>query len=536
MNRVLIVDDEYHIREGIKHTIPWSAMDLELVDTAANGRQAWEKLEQLPVDIVLLDINMPDMDGLELAARIREHKLDIEIIYLTGYDDFPKIKKALELQAVDYLLKPVAYGDLHQALTQALSSVREKRSSREYVLSLKEKVQESSEVQAENVLLGFMQQHKGLNDTRLQLEKWGIVLQFDQSYAVISAEIDHYSKASEHWTLHDRQLYLYAFRKLAQEVLEPYSGSLTVREHPGKITILASIGYGPEDRHATAALLELSGKLQKTYLEYLNLSVSIGVSQLRSDPTQIHQSYLEAHQALEYRSVLGTKMIIHYPLVHPYPSESTGMPGKELLLLNELRAGNEKTVMDALEAIFEDLRQRPISELRIVASQLLVFTRRLIAQAGIEEQDFAIGDPLTRIRLAQTAEEVIGTLNSLFRQAVCSIQQKKIKDNASPKVIEEAKKWIREHLGEEITLERIGRELHLSPNYLSALFKKTTGESFIEFTTRIRFEHAKQLLLDPDIKVYEVAERIGYTDANYFSIAFKKSEGLTPSQFRSRYI
>ncbi|GIN59994.1 hypothetical protein J8TS2_43130 [Lederbergia ruris] len=112
-------------------------------------------------------------------------------------------------------------------------------------------------------------------------------------------------------------------------------------------------------------------------------------------------------------------------------------------------------------------------------------------------------------------------------------QQEKIKN---PKIIEEAKKWIKNHLSEDINLNSLASHLHMSPNYLSSLFKQATGETYIEYTTKSRMKVAKKLLLDPEVKISSVARQVGFNDSNYFSIAFKKSEGMTPTQYRARYL
>lgn len=536
MIKVLIVDDEYHIREGIRQAMPWTQMGLQLAGVADNGKDAWDLIRERRADIVLLDINMPELDGLELAGRIRESGIEAEIVFLTGYDDFPKVRRALELQAVDYMLKPIAYGDLQQALIQAAEQVNRKRSSSDYIRNLQDRVQETAEMQAENVLLDLMQQQLNLEQAREMLDALGTPLDLGVHYAVLCAEIDHYAKRSEQWSVRDRRLYLYAFRKLAQELLEAEAVTgLIFRLQPGGIGLLT--GSAQASKYAAGRdILRLAERLQRVYADYLKLPVSLGISDIRSDPEHLHLAYGEAQQALVHRSVIGMNMIIDYPMLQPCAEGGTGQPGKELFLLGELRSGNEQAVMETLGKLLGGMSRRPLSEWKTAAAQLLLFAMRLIAKVGEEERGFEAGEAFSRLRGAETAGEAADTVASFFLEAVRYIRRERDREQATPRIIEEARQWVRDHIGEDITLERIGRELHLSPNYLSALFKKTTGETFGEFTARIRFETAKQLLMDPSVKIYEVAERIGFPDANYFSIAFKKSEGLTPTQFRNRYV
>lgn len=534
MINVLIADDEYHIREGIHATIPWIELEIQSVGTAVNGTDAWNQINRLTPDIVILDINMPEMDGLELAQRIRNEYKDMQIIFLTGYDDFDKAKKAIKLGVTDYLLKPVAYKELCHALEKAANHIKEKRSSQKYINNLKERVLEVKEFTVDKILIELLNKQRSYHETIQILTENGINFALHTAYTVISMEIDHYQNVIQLWSIEERKLHRYAFRKTAEEVIELFGSGVVLIEHVGKMTLIVNSGYSAGDQRGINVIVHVAEELQKKFLEFFHLSISIGVGDIREHPEQVPAAYQESIQALEYKAILGTKSIIYYGLIEPHAASEKQILNKELYLLSELRIGNESVIEDTLSKVIQQLKGRSISEAKIISTQLMIFAMRMIQEKELEEGSLEVRDSFSDIYKADTVSSVVEIVSNYFSSIVLFIKKQHYSGN--PRVIEDAKQWIRDHISEDISLNKLANHLHMSPNYFSTLFKQATGETFIEFATRTRFDLAKQLLLKPEKKIYEIAEKVGYTDANYFSIAFKKSEGITPSQFRARYL
>lgn len=532
MINVLIVDDEYQIREGINNSIPWEQLNLHSVGTAISGTDAWNKVKTIRTNIVVLDINMPDMDGLELAQRLREENKNLQFIFLTGYDDFPKVKKAIELGASDYLLKPVSYGELCKSLEKAAESVRENESSKKYIEALEGKILKSAEITADKIWTELLHRQRNYVDCLKGLKEIGIEFQMNHSYSVIAIAIDHYNSLLQKWDVQDCKLNSYALSKLAKEVISLFANGVVIKGQPGYITLIVTSDFEPEDSRSKNIFIQLVKEFQQKSLEYLELSISIGVSKMHDSPDDTHKAYQEAMQALEYKSVLGAKSIIYFGLIEPKAAVFKQVLNKELYLLSELRLGNEAAVDNILNNMIKELQGRSLSDGKIISTQLMIYAIRMISENDLEK--VFVEDPFSSIYNAETISDVLVVMTSFFHHVIQSI--KKHNRLGNPNVIEDAKQWIRDHISEDISLNKLANYVHMSPNYLSALFKQATGETFIEFSTRTRFELAKQLLIQPEIKIYQIAEKIGYTDANYFSIAFKKNEGMTPSQYRARYI
>jgi two-component system response regulator YesN len=541
--KALIVDDEFHIRRGVRTSVPWEDLGVWEVEEAADGSRAIALFDEHAPDIVVLDINMPGQNGMEVARHIRDSGSAAQIIFLTGYDDFPKVKEAITLQASDYLLKPVSYSELLQALQKASLQVSETRRETGYVDDLKMRLNTYKRAAVDQLLLDFLQRRRSYRESAEFFTDTGIMQGGGNTHGFFCIDIDDYEgmvgKASER----DRQLYLYAYRKLAQEVMESelhanggtnaISCGYVLNLSESRLLIWLRFAEGlDESARADAALLRVATRLQEAYRSYLRMSVSIGISGTSSSLERLHELHKEAVKAAEFRAVLGLGRIIPVHLLEPPGISGQKLLAKELFVLGELRAGSGIEFEGILEDWIAELTQVPLPEARMIAAQLVVYGARVYAeQAGDQLPD--VQETLSALAGCET----IGALADFMRSFITTLFERIRSTKKRPviKVIEQAKVWIREHIGEEISLQMLAAALHLNPYYVSRLFKQETGETYLEFTTRLRFERARELLSGTPLKMHEIAGQVGFPDANYFSIAFKKHQGVSPTDFRKRF-
>jgi two-component system response regulator YesN len=544
MVKVLIVDDEINIRSGIKKSIPWDEFGMEVIGEAENGESAIAIYNKYSPDIIVLDINMSGMNGMEVARYIRVRSQETQIIFLTGYDDFHKVKEAVTLQASDYLLKPVAFSELVQALQKAAIQVKMTQRQIGLVDDLKLKVSLYKQVATDQILLDVLQQRRSFADAAESLAEIGLTDGQSQSIGFLCTDIDYYEVSFGQLSEHDRQLYMYAYRKLAQEVLEEqqqssdegsfirgYVLNLTVSRLLIMIQLRApteKLQYHIEEQ----LLVRIAKKLQEAYRTYLKMSISIGVSQTEQGVDKLYNIYKEAVQAVDYRAMIGQGNIIPSRLVDPLVFRSQKLLSKELFILGELKAGTEIRNTDLLEEWFEEIGAMPFTDAKIIASQLVVYTLRMYDESK-HERPMTTKVPLAHI----VACETIQCLTEYLKEFLINIGDRIRGSQTQPamRIIEMAKQWIRQHLNSEISLNALAAALHINPFYLSRLFKQTTDETYLEFTTRIRFDRARELLVNSTLKMHEIAEQIGFKDANYFSIAFKKHQGVSPTDYRKRF-
>jgi two-component system response regulator YesN len=544
---VLIVDDEFHIRNGIKLSIPWQELGMNVIGEADDGDEAISLFKTNAVDIVLLDINMPRMDGLETARYIRSCNESTQIIFLTGYDDFHKVKEAVSLQASDYLLKPVAHGELLQALEKASTRVWMAHKQSGYVDDLKRKVHRYKNAATDQVLIDVLQQRRSFADAAESLAEIGISTCRDRTYSFICTDIDEYEKDIAEFSERDRQLYFYAYRKLAQEIMELEASKkirgvenlylcghvvhITVSRLILMIQLRVSDSQAPSDTEEMF-LMNVAQQLQEAFSKYLRLSVTIGISTQVLSSDRLYEGYREALQAVDYRAMIGLGNIIPARLVKLSTGRSQKLLTKELYVLSELKAASEIRNNGIIGEWFEELRAMPLTDTKIISSQFVGYALRLYDESKCKGS-FSIHMPLAQISDCETVKGITDILEEFLFGLSDSIRA--ARTQPAMRTIEEAKHWIRKHLKDDISLKSLATELHMNHYYLSRLFKKVTDETFLEFTLRIRFEKARELLAGTSLKMHEIAEQIGFNDANYFSIAFKKHEGINPTEYRKHF-
>lgn len=524
MRRLLIVDDEYHIREGLKQLVLQTGLDIAVAGTADDGRSALLGYEEHRPDIVLLDINLPDLSGLEVARLIREKDEETQLLFLTGYDSMAYIREAISLEAVDYMLKPITREELFSGLLRA-----EERMSRREKFAQSNDIRRSQELHLtrEYALLDLLLQRRPWADACEALRAARAPLADAQPpYALLCCEMD--AMPARLVGVEDRQLYGVAFAKLALEAAQAASPAYGAATAPDRVMIvLSSAGRG--------TAMEAAKSVRAAVNKYMNVSATIGASRAVSELKELPAAYREALHAAEHRGWVGDGHIIPYESVQAVETTSRALLDKELVLLAEIRAGNDGAVRAIVQEWAEQYGGMTARQVKLMATQLVLYVMRVVQNhPSIGRHGLTCRDPLLEMSQLASGNEIVRYLADYFGQVGRWIRE--TRESAVPKMFEDARLWIREHLHEDASLNALADYLHLSPKYVSSRFKQVTGESFAEFLARSRFERARELLLDPEQKVSAIAEAVGYGDTNYFSIAFKKNMGLTPSEFRKRYL
>ncbi|QJD87804.1 response regulator [Cohnella herbarum] len=528
MLRLLIVDDEFHIREGLKHLVAQTGLPIEIAAFAEDGETALRLFGEERPDIAILDINLPDMSGLEVARQIRERGEDTPLLFLTGYESLTYIREAIGLQAVDYLLKPVANDELAIGLKRAQESVEKNRKAVAGWEHWNGKQRSNAQ---EYALLDLLLQRRSVEDTIGDLHDWiRFPLEPGTPYVVMCCDLDVIpSRVSAG---DERQLYGYAFSKLAMEAASMVAGTVGAAIAPDRVIIVLPNVDG-------RTIAAVSQQVRSVLQDYMDISVTVGISAVAPNLNRLPEAYREALRAAEHKGWVGNGQVIPYESVRIVETTQHALLDKELILISEIRAGNDGAVVAILQEWSAQLAELPSRQVKIMATQLVLFVMRVVQSQSLmllpeDNRDESWHDPLLALNQMHNANDMIRFVTNYFIQVGRCIRDSR--EAVVPRMFEQAKTWIREHLHEDVSLIGLSRHLHLSPKYLSSRFKQVTGECFADFLTRVRFERARELLLDSERKVGEVAEAVGFGDTNYFSIAFKKNTGFTPTEFRKRYL
>lgn len=536
MYKMLIVDDEDEVREAIACKTDWAACGFELVGDCANGRDALEAAERLQPDVVLTDICMPYMDGLELAERLTEQYRELKIVILTGFEQFDYAKQAIKLKVNDYLLKPINLQELTEFLLKLKAELDEEAARMADLTSLRAQWQESYPLLRERFLNRLVLHPMTADSIRRKLDSFRLRLS-GPSCAALLLELetekgDYGEGEADAGVMHpDWELLRFAAANIAHEIAEQEHGGVAFQTRDDRIAIL----LGGEDGELGAHMQKVAGFVSGAVGKYLKLPVSIGLGRVYPSVEQLRYSYQEASSALEYRCLIGVGRILAIQDVeYGEPVGEAEYDEFERELSAAVKTGNEARARQAIDDWIAKLRASAMKMGGIVGymHRMLATVIQAGAQSGLEPADGAGSVFFARLNGLKTVEEARCWLEELCGQVIGDMARRRT--DASHTQMADAIAYIHEHYSSaELSLGEVCQHVHLSLSYFSSLFKQETGLTFVEYLTKHRLSKAKELLLATGLKTYDIAERVGYQDPQYFSVIFKRRVGMSPKEFRA---
>ena len=519
--RVLLVDDEEDIREGISRKMDWLGLGFSLVGEAANGQDALELAESLRPDVILTDIKMPFMDGLELCRILTDRLPAARFVVFSGFDAFEYAKQAIQMNVVEYILKPINADELSAVLRRLKDQLDRERAERRNVELLRSRYTENLPVLRElfyaNLLDGHIEpgterERAARLDIDLQGEEWAVGLAY-----IGSDRRDALSTLS--------------VQKLLEESLTADRCRLTL--YNDWVAVIVSL----TESFTIYDLIRVLDRVCTLAASYLGLTLTVGVGAPCKELSGMARSAAEARTALEYRSMVGRGQVIYIGDLEPDGGQVlTFEEADERTLTAAVRLGREQEVRDAAAALAGKIREANPSAgqynlfLMELVTHLMKMTRR--SGVGVEEV-FGTGFslPIQKSELPRLEELEDWCAERYLR--LRTLIRRRQTDSAG-QTVETAKEYIRQHYAEsDLSVEKLCAYLHLSSTYFSTLFKRETGTSFTAYVTTVRMEAAAEAIRGTEEKTYLIAQRCGYEDPNYFSYVFKRHFGVTPTKYRS---
>lgn len=557
MIKVFLVEDEYAIREGIKRSVNWESNGFELVGEAGDGEVAFPKILKTKPDILITDIRMPFMDGLELAGLVKKELPDIRIIVLSGYDDFNYAKKAISIGVEEYILKPVSGENLMLELGKIRESIESQRKDE----MAREKYREDREE------IRILERQKFMHDMidgRLSMQEsvvMGKELGIDITaafYCIIlmqifpnnmdTGEVNEYSGVNEeiysiiknHYADSDK-VYLYeqvgdvlcfleksdTQEEMKENIERGVSGIKDImKRYPGWRYYI-SVGTPVERiRDVNNSYRNASRKFAERYM----LDESC-VFYGDDAPLQQREKLRESIEEEKKHSDTGN-----------FDINSLDISGIDIKMLSQktlfhfLRNGTLTEVDDLVEEYFESIGKEAVSSFMmrqyILIESLLSGLAFLDSMGVGKDRAYEIlgnlKDPMKYMESPENARSYITSmLNTLIDY------RNQMSDKKYTEIIEKAKIYIQENYqNEEMSLQSVASNVNVSSNHFSAIFRKETGETFIDYLTEVRMNKAKDLLTCTSMKTSEIGFEVGYRDPHYFSYIFKKMVGMSPKDYR----
>ena len=527
MIKLLIADDEPLVQIGIKSMLNWADYGIEVCGTAMNGKVALDMIREYAPEIVITDIKMPIMNGLELAKTCRDEMGSIPLfIVLTSYEEFQLVKEALSYQVVDYLIKlELDAPSLGDSTKRALVRLEELKASEAYR-------RESGRplLQSYNDKF-FMRLLHNLFDSQEQFEIQARDLKLDFSdrcYLASHGEI-HSDTARQMDMSGQMNLYSSSLQMI-REILSKHAPCFVISLD--KIHFAVIYHFKSMEQSDLAAISVAWDNACSMVHNYFNVWLTVGTGSAVDDPLKISASYQEARQAFNladrdnpvvpfsritedsYKNAFNIALFKN-SLTRAFEEFDTDILYRTLTEITELFASNPQRYLQAVDG----------------ACNILYLALSLLpdGEETLQEVFSAYPDGYRSIYKMKSVVQVIQWLNTL-RDGLCDVlknRRKTYKDH----VVSNVQKYIVNHIEDRLSLNEISAVFGLSPNYLSALFKKTCNVGFSEYITQKKISRAKSLLLEQDLKIYEVADKLGFESAFYFSKVFKKVEGVSPRDY-----
>lgn len=531
---LLVVDDEFNIRDGIATAVPWESMNVTVTGVAENGIAALRCVEQTVPDIVITDISMDGMDGLELTARLRAAHPDIKIIILSGYDEFEYAKRAMELKVSTYLLKPVSPDELMEAVKKMIDEIGGEARQRERLMSLEFEVRINREAMLDRLLQDLV---NGVVVLRSELGERLSLLEMEmdcQCAACILVAPDGYSDLKERLGPRGMRLLQQRMNRLTEEVLGECGRVWSFPDADGRLgVILCGLLQGRRIRGLAPAL----EKLRDSVRRLLEITCTIAVGGIVTDILQAPLTWNQAKKALDFRIMTGADAIIQIDDVETLSRTQFRYPHEqERRLLASLPDADETALREVIGAFFEEAGAGGLARdpMRIIVMQLFAAMAGRFMDLGIDihrVHEPELMDPYKAIERFETVDAI---RNWMTNVAVLSANELRERRTSSVKsVVEKAVSFIEARCGDpDLSLNAIADHVYLNPAYLSKLFKQETGENYLEFLTRLRMEKARQLLRETNLRAADIGIRVGYPNAQYFTTLFRKHTGKTPGEYR----
>ncbi len=527
---LLFVDDEEDVIRTIIKKIDWESIGFQVAGLAGNGVKGLEMIEELQPDVVMSDIRMPYMDGIEMTKELRKSFPEMKILFFTGFDEFEFAREAVHLEVEEYILKPIRAVELTEIFTRLhqkmVQEYEEKRSMESMLQNFRSVLPQLQADFCTDLIEGKVSEE----DLDRMMQDYSITLKGP----LYSCIVIHTSTRPLPEGVSYMLLSSYT-QKLARERLKERFQAMDFL-YQGNLVLIVQLKMEEDLGELTGECNRFCRYAKKT----IDAAVTIGIGKLTRKLTELSSVYREAREALSYRAIYGVERAINIQDVEPGrkqedPAENSGHDLDTLF--SKIRLNRTEEMDEAVELYLDHIFSggTALQRHKIAMMELVSRFYFFINNSGIKTEEI-LGDA------ERFYTELLGMDRSGLKYWMTEISRKLAnqmtdsRSNTTRIYIEGAREYVRDHYAdEELSLDQVCSHLGVSNAYFSSLFKKETGETFISYLTGYRLEQAARLLTETGEKNYIIARKVGYSDPNYFSYVFKRQFGVSPSRYGAEH-
>ena len=532
MLRVVLADDEQIILNGLLKMIKWEDFGTQVVATATDGEKALDAIREYHPNIVITDVKMPKMTGLEVYDALSdEEKNKIKFIYVSAYQEFDYVKAALSKGAVDYLLKPVRRADLEKVIDKAVSQIDDQNT---VDIFKEDKLRPNLKDMFNNMDDGYQYTknviYEAFSKTEFDLE--------DKILVALCVGILSIGSSLEKSSYEKQKLMRFViYNKIREYIVgENTDNGFVVRKDDTSCNLVAIIDRDKADTFVEDVIISLKHLIEEEY----DVTLCIGIGSRTSDIEKINISYSSAKFAYDLYYFEGDEIIDIEKINLPQIGEGEGIDEYNRLaerVFSSVATKNDNLAFDIRSTLMQ-IKKIHYGNKDAAMSICLAFTGKLFEK--LKNFDFVHGDfaehqetLLKEMNARKTYDEMTEYLtdyyDNLMFKAYQNVQAKDVS------VIVQVKEYLHENYMQDISLKQLADMACVSPSYFSTFFKTATGENYKSYLIAIRMEEAVKLVINTDLKTYEIAERVGYNNVRRFVDAFKTKYGASPMEYRKKY-
>ena len=531
MIKVFLCEDEFVVREGIKNNIDWAGNGYEFTGEASDGELALPLIRKLEPDIVITDIKMPFMDGLELSRIIRKELPFTEIVILSGYEEFDYAKQAISIGVAQYLTKPISGDDLLGELNALRDKIIKSKEERALKEKFKKEMEENVRRERSELFRYLVSGNCSVTELLEKAEKlnmdlsamwYNIILLFTKSE---HHELEEYSKSSV------------TIDEYINEIVKDSGCILFDRDLEGKAILI----MGDSEESLAKTQENMIERFREVFKEYSHVRFFGGIGKSVNRLSRLNESYEDAGCAMANRFFVANSGF--FTADRQRKNENQGAEQFDMSNIDAKRIDKSN--------VAKFLKLGNIDEIPFYVNEFVAsvgedaFSSYIFRQYIAMDVFFAVSgfvEELSSAKQQLTVSEVtkdsLASVDSVKEYITATIAEAiKLRDSVATNrykdIVDDAVKYIEENYAdEELSLNQLASHVNVSPNHLSTIFSQQTGQTFIKYLTEYRMEKAKEMLKCTAMRSSEISEAVGYKDPHYFSYMFKKTVGVTPTNYR----
>lgn len=526
--KMCVVDDIRSVVDMITTKIPWQEHGIEIVGSATNGEEGLAVIREMRPDLILTDIRMPKMDGLEMTRSILEVLPNSKVVILSAYTDFDYAQKAIQYGALDYVKKPFSIDQIIKAVVKAKDIWEQESLSRAHVLGLEQKMKESMPALRQEYL-SLLVHHQTSEAELAKRSSFLDIHALTPPFVVMTIQIDQFTDKYGEVPVKELELARFSLQNIVEETIAFYTTAVVFREAFNRYICILNMR---ESESPIAIADECCANIER----HTKFTISIGIGLEVATVQELPKSYQQSLSALSYHFYTGGNGAFSYNAASSnLPVEWIYTEDSENEFLFAFRSGNEEKCMAWIKDIFTEMGKSAVRPEPGVVERLL--QGLVLRMLRVLSEKFPRASLMEFEANMQTIRKDGGADLQEYQEwftLLCEVGCRMIhqeRASESQKIIYRSADYIKANLHEDLTLEHCAKQVNLSWGYYSNLFKKVTGTPFQQFVTQAKMERAKAMLIE-DFQVQEIAQQLGYEHRRYFSEVFKKQTGLTPTEFK----